>query len=83
VSPLQKKVQVVAHTCNPSYSAGRDQKDCSSKLAWVNFRDPISKIPNTKKGTGGVAQAVEHLPSKCEAQSSKLQHQKKSTGFSS
>jgi hypothetical protein len=22
----------VAHTCNPSYSGGRDQEDCSSKL---------------------------------------------------
>jgi hypothetical protein len=26
----------VAHACNPSYSGGRDQEDCSSKLAWAN-----------------------------------------------
>jgi hypothetical protein len=41
----------VAHTCNPSYSEGRDQEDCGSK------KDPISKIPNTKSG-GRVAQGV-------------------------
>jgi hypothetical protein len=40
---------LVAHACNPSYSVGRDQEDCSSKPAWTNsFRDPISKIPITK-----------------------------------
>jgi hypothetical protein len=43
---------LVAHTCNLSYLRGRDQKDCGSKLAWVNSsQDPISKIPNTKKGS--------------------------------
>jgi hypothetical protein len=26
----------VAHTCNPSYSQGRDQKDCGLKLAQAN-----------------------------------------------
>jgi hypothetical protein len=32
----------VAHTCNPSYSGGRDQEDCGSKPAWANsLRDPI------------------------------------------
>jgi hypothetical protein len=46
----------VAHTCNPSYSGGRDQEDYSSKPAWANsLRDPISKIPITKRA-GGVAQ---------------------------
>jgi hypothetical protein len=40
-----------AHACNPSYSGGRDQEDCSSeptpaKSLW----DPISKKPITKKG---------------------------------
>jgi hypothetical protein len=38
----------VAHTCNPSYSGGRDQEDHSLKRGWANsLRDPISKIPNT------------------------------------
>jgi hypothetical protein len=26
----------VAHTCNPNYSGGRDQDDCSSKSAQAN-----------------------------------------------
>jgi hypothetical protein len=40
-----------AHTCNPSYSRGRDQEDQGSKPALANsLEDPISKIPNTRKG---------------------------------
>jgi hypothetical protein len=39
----------VVHACNPSYSEGRDQKDCGSKPAQANSsRDPISKKPFTK-----------------------------------
>jgi hypothetical protein len=34
--------KTVAHTCNPSYSGGRDQEDRSSKPALV------SRIPNKK-----------------------------------
>jgi hypothetical protein len=26
----------VAHTCNPSYSGGRDEEDCGSKPAQAN-----------------------------------------------
>jgi hypothetical protein len=38
----------VAHACNPSYSGGRDQEDCTSKPAWANsFWDPTSKKPIT------------------------------------
>jgi hypothetical protein len=47
----------VAHTCNPSYSGGRDQEDCSLKPAGANSsQDPISKTPNTKRA-GVVVQA--------------------------
>jgi hypothetical protein len=47
----------VAHTCN-LYLGRRDQEDSSSKPAWANsLRDPISKIPNTKRA-GGVAQGL-------------------------
>jgi hypothetical protein len=43
----------VTHTCNPSYSGGRDQEDQGSKSTQANSsRDPISKKPITKK-TGG------------------------------
>jgi hypothetical protein len=41
----------VAHSCNPSYSGGKDQEDCGSKPAQANSsQDPISKKPFTKKG---------------------------------
>jgi hypothetical protein len=34
----------MASACNPSYSGGRDQEDCSSKPAWANSSgDPVSK----------------------------------------
>jgi hypothetical protein len=56
----------VVYACNPSYSGGRDQEDCGSKLAWANsWRDAILKIPNAKR-VDGVAQVVELLPSKYE-----------------
>jgi hypothetical protein len=42
---------LVAHTCNPSYSGGRDQEDHGLRLAQANsLRNLISKIPYTKKG---------------------------------
>jgi hypothetical protein len=42
---------MVTHTCNPSYSEGRDQKGHGSNPAQANSsQDPISKIPITKKG---------------------------------
>jgi hypothetical protein len=41
----------VAHSCNPSYSGGKDQEDCSSKPAQANgSQDPISKKTHHKKG---------------------------------
>jgi hypothetical protein len=44
----------VAHTCNPSYSRGRDQD--GSKPAWANSLQDL-KIPNTKRA-GGVVQGI-------------------------
>jgi hypothetical protein len=39
---------LVAHTCNASYSGGRDQEDGSLKPAHTNSSgDPILKILNT------------------------------------
>jgi hypothetical protein len=47
----------VVHTCNPSYSGGRDQEDLSLKPARANsLQDPVSKNPITKNWAGGVAQ---------------------------
>jgi hypothetical protein len=48
---------LVAHTCNPSYSRGRDQEDHSSKPACANSSgDPILKNCITKNWAGEVAQ---------------------------
>jgi hypothetical protein len=47
----------VAHTCNPSNTAERDQENHSSKPTQVNSsQDPISKKIHHKKRAGGVAQ---------------------------
>jgi hypothetical protein len=52
----EKSWAPVAHSCNLSYSGGRDQEDCSLKPAQANsLQDPISKKPKTKTA-GGVAQ---------------------------
>jgi hypothetical protein len=57
----------IFHAYNPSYSGSRDQEDHGSKPVWTNsLRDSISEYPIQKRA-GGVAQVVEHLPSKCEA----------------
>jgi hypothetical protein len=58
----QKKLGVMVHACHPSYC--RKCKFCPGKK-----QDPISKIANAKR-LRGVAQVVEHLPSKHEASSS-------------
>jgi hypothetical protein len=39
---------LVVHTCNPSYTACRDQEDCSSKPAWENT---VHKTLSQKKIT--------------------------------
>jgi hypothetical protein len=63
----------VAHTYNPSYSGGRDQKDSSLKQDKANStQDPISKEPTTKRA-GGVAQGVglEFKPLYCQKKKEK------------
>jgi hypothetical protein len=48
--PLKIFIKIF-NPCNPSYSGGRDQEDCSSKPAQSNsLQDPISKKPVTKIG---------------------------------
>jgi hypothetical protein len=48
----------VAHVCNPSSPGGRGQENLALRPAQANsLRDPISKIPITKKACG-VAQGV-------------------------
>jgi hypothetical protein len=56
----------VAHTCDPSYSGVRDQKDHCSKSREIVQKTLSQKYP-TQKRAGRVTQVVEHLPSKHEA----------------
>jgi hypothetical protein len=45
------------HTCNPSYSEGRDQEDRGSKPAQANSsRDPISKKRKKKPSQKGLVE---------------------------
>jgi hypothetical protein len=47
----------VAHTCNPSYSGGRDQEDPGAKPAWANSSArPYLEKNASQKRAGGVAQ---------------------------
>jgi hypothetical protein len=49
----------VAHTCNPSYSGGRDQEDWGSRPTQANSSlDPTQRNPAQKRA-GGVAQGVD------------------------
>jgi hypothetical protein len=65
---------LVAHTCNPIYSGGRDEEDRGSKSTWVNSsQDPILKNPSQKEGL------VEWL--KVEALSSSPSTEKKEGHF--
>jgi hypothetical protein len=56
----KKKNQApVAHTCNPSYSGGRDQEDLGSKPApGKSFERPYLKKNPSQKRAGGMAQGV-------------------------
>jgi hypothetical protein len=45
----------VAHACNPSYSGGRDQEDCSSKPAWTTVGKTLSQKNPSQKTAGEVA----------------------------
>jgi hypothetical protein len=35
----------VAHACNPSYSGGKDQEDCSLRMAWAKSESLSIKYP--------------------------------------
>jgi hypothetical protein len=48
----------VAHACNPSYSAGRDQEDQVSKPAGQIVHETLSQKNPSRKRAGVVAQGV-------------------------
>jgi hypothetical protein len=65
-----KKNEIMGHQCcayNPSYSGSIEQEDHGLRPAQANSsRDPVSKIPSTKRASGA-AQVVTVLRSKCES----------------
>jgi hypothetical protein len=56
----------VAHTCNPSFSGGRDQEDHGLKPARQIVHKTLSQKTQCKIRAGGVAQVVECLSSMLE-----------------
>jgi hypothetical protein len=62
---MEKKLGVMVLICHPNYSRKHKTVQVNLGKKW----DPISKIARAKR-VGGMAQAVEHLPSKHEAPSS-------------
>jgi hypothetical protein len=71
----QKKAGHVACTCHSSYSGRHIKEDHGP--GWPGKKqDSISKLSRTKRA-GGVAQAVQHLPSKQEAKFKLQYHQQK------
>jgi hypothetical protein len=68
---------LVACTCNPSYSGGRDQEDHGSKLAKANsWQDPISKKPITTKGLVEWLKALSSSPSTVKKKEKKRKKKK-------
>jgi hypothetical protein len=57
---------VVAHTCHPSYDGRLEIGGPWSRPAWAKSETLYSKITKAKRA-GGVAQAAEYLPHKCQA----------------
>jgi hypothetical protein len=53
IYPLRERTSwmLVTRACNPSYSGGRDQEDCSLKPAWVGYPITLHKsLSYHKKG---------------------------------
>jgi hypothetical protein len=49
---------LVAHTCNPSYTGGREEEDCSSKPAQANSSERTYFKTTLHKKAGRVAEGV-------------------------
>jgi hypothetical protein len=65
----------VAHTCNPSYSRGRDQEDHNSKLTEQRVHKTLSQKKTSQKRAGEVAQVVspEFKPWHCKTKKKERQ----------
>jgi hypothetical protein len=63
VKPYFKdKLDVVAHTCNPSYLGGGDRKILVQDLAGQKYETPSEIKKNKTKHKNKSAQVIEHLP---------------------
>jgi hypothetical protein len=64
---------LVAHTCNPSYSGGRDQEDHVLKPAQANSCKTLSWKTLHKNRAGGVTQGEgpEFKPQYCKTKQNK------------
>jgi hypothetical protein len=63
----------VSHTCNPSYSGGRDQEDCSSKPSQANSSQDLIKKSLHRQKVG----LVEWLKVKALSSNPRPQKEKK------
>jgi hypothetical protein len=57
----------VAQACNPSYSGAEIRRILVQSQPGQILAETLSQQNTSQKGAGGVAQVVEHLPSKNEA----------------
>jgi hypothetical protein len=73
-----KKLGVVVHVCHPTYGSNVKTKVQIGR-SWSRTSRAKSEnlLQNNQNKTGGLAQAIQHLPSKCEALSSKHSTTKK------
>jgi hypothetical protein len=70
----------VAHTCNPSYSGGRDQEDFSSKAALTKyFTRPYLKTTQHKKKLYSICFASASMKSMSSPVPPKTKQQQKKT----
>jgi hypothetical protein len=70
----------VVHAVILNYSGGRDQEEYGLKTAWANS-STYTNTNTQKNQAGDMAQVVEHLPSKGEAQHSNSSAAKKKRLF--
>jgi hypothetical protein len=73
---MERKLGLVMHTVHPNYNEKPKIGGLWSRTAWAIKQDPISKITRVKRA-GGIAEAVESLPSKWESLSSNSRTAKK------
>jgi hypothetical protein len=75
------EVAPVAHSCNSSYSGGRDQEDWGSKSAREIVWETLSWKNSSHKRADGMAQGPEFKPQNYEFKKKKKKETRKSCNF--